>query len=118
MEFYESSPNKCKACVLQRQKELKAARTGGKVKANKGGGGTTRKTRAKAAPTPRAPDSLYTRPGGMGFTVQLEVDENTKTTDIRLTQYNAVAEADQNIWLNQLEARELLSWLADHLGKP
>jgi hypothetical protein len=48
--------------------------------------------------------------------VQLEVDENTKQTDIRVDQWNANAGVTQHLWLNQSEARELHSWLTEQLG--
>lgn len=115
-EFYASSPKKCKVCVLKRQKDLKTTRGGGTKAAGESKKKSKRTTKTSSPPT-RAADSLYQQPGGLGFTVQLEVDANTKTTDIRLTQYNATVAGDQNIWLSQHEARALQSWLADHLGK-
>ncbi len=48
--------------------------------------------------------------------MQLEVDANTGTTDIRVEQWNAAAGAQQSIWLNQLEAAELRTWLTEQLG--
>ena len=98
----------CKACISAKQKAAyQAKKTGGA----KGG-----KKRATRAPSERAADSLYHRPAGMGFKVQLEVDEASGQTDIRMDQFNPSTQGDQSIWLNQLEARELLSWLSEKLG--
>jgi hypothetical protein len=50
--------------------------------------------------------------------VSLEVDDSRKQTDIRIDQSAGGELGDQVIWLNQSEARELLSWLTEQLGNP
>lgn len=57
------------------------------------------------------------RPPGFGFEACLEVDEKSKQTDIKLVQSTSDL-GEQSIWLNQAEARELLSWLTEQLGTP
>lgn len=114
-EFYGKS-NKCKRCTLDRQKELKAGNAAPRKKAAAGvkkKGGGRRKT-TKADTPPRVPDSKWSRPGGFGFAVALQVDEEKKQTDIVLEQTTTAGEA--SIWLNQAEARELHSWLTEQLG--
>lgn len=119
-KFYESSPKKCKACVLKRQKALKDAKTTGKKKAKaKAKAKTASKqpaTRGRAA-ADTAATAQYQRPPGMGFAVRKEVDESTGVTDVRIDQHNSTAAADWSIWLNPLEASELRDWLNKHHPK-
>lgn len=76
--------------------------------------GGTAKRRA-----PKAKTSSYERPGGLGFRVGLEVAEGSEQTDIVVAQWNANTGKKGDwvrIWLNQLEAAELRTWLVEQLG--
>jgi hypothetical protein len=103
---FPKTGKQCKACLAEKALN--------RYHKNKGGGKTTRKKRATKI-RPRTPDSLYTRPAGLGFTVQLEIDADTGATDIRIDQQHPES-GEQRIWLNQLEAAELKSWLTEQLG--
>lgn len=70
----------------------------------------------KRRPPAATSTNAYERPGGLGFKICLEVDENTGQTDIRLEQWNATAGDWQRLWFNQLEAAELRTWLVEQLG--
>lgn len=68
-------------------------------------------------PTPET--NVYERPGGLGFRIQLNVDENTGATEILLEQWNAQLGKGGDwarIWLNQLEGAEVRTWLIEKLG--
>lgn len=118
-QFYASSPNKCKACVLKRQKELKDAAAGGKAATQttiKGGGSRKSSGSKKAAGKPvHTPNATWIRPSGFGFEVSLQVDADKAQTDILIKQHGTEL-GEQTVWLNQAEARELHSWLTEQLG--
>ncbi len=119
-EYYASSKTKCKACVLERQKALKEARAAGKAPSGrKARGKSTNKANAskmgKASAEVKPADSRWEQPGGFGFAVELQVDENTRQTDVHLEQKTPDL-GEQNIWLSQYEARSLRAWLDEKLG--
>ncbi len=117
-EFYGKS-KKCKVCTLARQKDLKASKAagGGKAKAKKKSAGKGKRVARKAAKTTTAPGGhvLFVPAGGFGLSATLETDKATGHTDIHLEQTTKELGA-QNVWLSQLEAQSLASWLNENLG--
>jgi hypothetical protein len=101
----------CKGCD-QVKPMRKGCRLCDDCKPPKGGKGAKTAKRAEE----RVPDSRLVRPPGMGYTIELEVDENTGQTDVKVSQHNATAGV-QTLWWNQREAAEIRAWLDQHLGE-
>lgn len=94
--------NKCKACTLARQKELKAAKAGGTAAPVK----RAKKAGRPAAPPPQASSAALTMPAGLGLSASI----NDETNDIVLEQSTAAGTA--TIWMSRHEAQQLAIFIA------